>query len=377
METGGRIDLGIGQPDLRLLPLAELQAAADHRFRLGDPWFLQYGPGRGSLPFLEKLAGFLTEGYGIEVNPERLLINGGASHGLDLILSRYTREGDTVFVEDPTYFHALKIFQARHLQVVGIPMDGDGLSVSALEEALQHHQPKLLYTIPVHHNPTGRTLPVERRQRLIELAQDRDFLVVADEVYQLLTYEGSVPPPLQILDPDRVVSLSSFSKVLAPGFRLGWCDARPDRIAELERCGVLRSGGGVSPVVAAQVESALELGVLSEYLERLRRVYRSRARTLFSALKAELHPSIRFQSARGGFFIWIELPTPTDTLVLRDQARAAGSGFLPGALASVDGQTDRWARVSFTYFDEDELVEAVRRLAPVLNGCTVSGRAPL
>lgn len=369
LDAGDRIDLAIGQPDLRLLPLGELRRAAEHRLsRTGETDILQYGPGQGSAPFRELLAGFLTEGYGTAVRPDRLFTTNGASHGLDLILSRFTREGDVVFVEEPTYFHALKIIRARHVKIVPIPVDDQGLDVDALEARLQDVTPKLLYTIPVHHNPKGVTLPDARREKLVGLAKKHDFLIAADEVYQLLTYEGTVPPPLQTFDEDRVLSMSSFSKILAPGLRFGWIDAAPERLDALAECGVLRSGGGASPFTAAILESAIELGILDRYLTGLKQTYHRRARALVDALQTHLDPTrMRFVEPTGGFFVWIEMPEGTDTARLAEQARAAKAGFLPGPIASVEGGLARCLRLCFTYFDEAELRQAVERIAPILH----------
>lgn len=368
LEAGDRIDLAIGQPDMRLLPLDELRRSAEDRLsRIGETEILQYGPAEGSAPFRALLARFLTEGYGVSVLPERLFTTNGASHGLDLILSRFTREGDVVFVEEPTYFHALKIIRSRRLEIVPVPVDDQGIDVQALEARLQEVTPKLLYTIPVHHNPKGVTLPADRREKLVALAKKHDFLIAADEVYQLLTYEGTVPRPLGTFDEERVLSISSFSKILAPGLRFGWIDGAPHLLDALGDCGVLESGGGASPLTAAILESAMELGLLDRYLTGLKATYRRRARALIDALRAHLDPRIRFVEPTGGFFVWLELPRGADSAALVEKARAAKAGFLPGSIASVDGDQASCLRLCFTYFDEQELRTAIERIAPILH----------
>jgi DNA-binding transcriptional MocR family regulator len=311
----------------------------------------------------EKLARFLG-GHGMPIDPARLFITCGASHGLDLILSRYTREGDTVLVEEPTYFHALKILRARHVRILPVPMDEHGLDVEAMEALLVRERPKLLYTIPIHHNPTSATLSPERRSKLIELAHRHDFLIAADEVYQLLTYEGAPPPPLSSWDRERVLSLGSFSKILAPGVRLGWIEAAPAHLTELARCGVLQSGGGASPFAAAIVESTIETGILDEYLERIRDEYRRRSHTMIRMLE-EILPALSFERPRGGFFVWLRLDRDAEALL--PQAHAEGVGFLPGPRSSIGGGLRDRARLCFTYYDTAEIESAIRRFAKALN----------
>ncbi len=367
VRAEGRLDLGIGQPDLRLLPLDELRSAAGHRLAIRETDLLQYGPERGSEPMRRLLAGFLADGYGLPIDPERLFITGGASHGLDLILSRFTREGDTILVEEPTYFLARRILDGRRLRVLPVPTDARGLDTRALAAVLEHERPKLIYTIPIHHNPTGVTLIRERRAELVALARAHDFLIVADEVYQLLTYEGPPPPPMQTLDRTHVLSLGSFSKILAPGLRLGWIDADPAHIDALSGCGVLRSGGGASPFTAAIVESALETGLLADYLARVREVYRRRCHTLITAIEAELPRSVTFERPTGGFFVWLQLPEGSDATALLQRAHAEKVGFLPGARCSAQGGLRDRVRLCFTYFDEVEIPSAIRRLAKIMN----------
>ena len=179
---------------------------------------MNYGYEQGDGHFRQVLAAFLHEAYGFEVSPAALMVTGGASQALDLICTHCARPGDTVFVEEPTYFLALRIFADRHLQVVGVPTDESGLRLDALEALLAEHQPAFLYTVPTFQNPSGFTLPAERRRQLLRLAEAHDFVVVADEVYHLLNYTEKPPLPLRRAE---VVS-ASFPLALSPRF---W---RPD-----------------------------------------------------------------------------------------------------------------------------------------------------
>ena len=224
-----RIDLSIGQPGTSLLPLAALAQAAQHCLTQNNPYILAYGAEQGNAYFHDALAGFLSEQYNFKVDPDHLFTTAGISQGLDFICSLFTRPGDTIFVEKPTYSLALGIFADHGLNVVGLPMDENGLIIEALEEELAHQTPVFLYTIPTFHNPTGRNLSAARREKLVQLSQEHNFLIVADEVYQLLAYTGAPPSPMaKYTEAATVISLGSFSKILAPGLRLGWIQTHPE-----------------------------------------------------------------------------------------------------------------------------------------------------
>src|SRR5215510_4796595 len=187
------IDLGLGDPPLSLLPLGLIRDAAQLRLSQQDNSFLQYGVEQGDGNFRFALAEFLSKGYGFEVSPENLFVTNGISKALDLICTLFTKAGDTIFVEEPTYFLALRIFADHHLNVVSIDTDENGLVLESLEEKLTEFHPKFLYLIPTFQNPTGTTLPQERRDRLVQLAQEYNFIIAADEVYHLLGYAQKPP----------------------------------------------------------------------------------------------------------------------------------------------------------------------------------------
>ncbi|HZD10754.1 MAG TPA: PLP-dependent aminotransferase family protein, partial [Candidatus Binatia bacterium] len=206
------IDLGIGQPGFDLLPLDLIRDAAERRLSQGDRAFLNYGYEQGDGRFRQLLAQFLQRHTASEVLPENLMITCGASQGLDMICTHFARSGDTIFVEEPSYFLALRIFADRGLNVVGVPTDAQGLRLDALQELLARQQPAFLYTVPTFQNPSGVTLPAVRRSELLRLAQEHNFFVVADEVYQLLDYSASPPPPMAHFGgEERLLSLGSFS----------------------------------------------------------------------------------------------------------------------------------------------------------------------
>ncbi|MDH3829322.1 MAG: PLP-dependent aminotransferase family protein, partial [Desulfobacterales bacterium] len=316
----GWIDFGIGQPHVDILPLEQLAEAATHRFEQGDRNILQYGMQQGSANFRNSLARFLSAQYEAAVDPDHLFITAGISQALDQICALHTRPGDTVFVEEPSYFLALRIFADHGLKVISTPIDENGLILGALEEKLVKHKPVFIYTIPVFHNPAGVTLSTNRREKLVRLAEKHGFLIVADEVYQMLAYTAAPPPPMTYFDNSaRVLSLGSFSKILAPGLRLGWMQAKPSLLEPFIASGYLESGGGLNPFVSGIVNSMIELGLQKDYLNFLKKTYRRRMVILSEALRQQI-PALRFTDPHGGYFIWSFLPEGTDTETLLAEA---------------------------------------------------------
>jgi len=361
------IDLAIGHPGPDLLPLELLREAAAHRLGQGDRSFLQYGYERGDHRFRTQLARFLSHHYASEVSPDELFVSGGASQALDLICSLFTRPGDLVFVEEPSYFLALRIFADHGLRAEGLPTDPHGLVPEALRDRLRERRPVLLYTVPTHQNPTGVTLPEARREQVLALCREHGVLLVADEVYHLLTYSGAPPRPLGAFAAQGdVLSLGSFSKILAPGLRLGWIQGAPDLLRRLATCGFLDSGGGLAPFTSAVVRSLLELGTQEAHLERLRSIYGARAQAMAAGLESSLGDAASSMTPAGGFFFWVRLAGTADTEKLLSRARAGGVTFVPGSRFSTRGAQGECLRLSFSYYDEEHIAQGVARLAAVL-----------
>ncbi|MDA0660575.1 MAG: PLP-dependent aminotransferase family protein [Planctomycetota bacterium] len=359
------IDLGIGRPNTRDLPLEELRTASIHVFAREDANILQYGPEAGDQLVRTSLANFLTAQYGTTIAPMHLTMTYGASHALDLILSRYTRPGDTILVEDPTYFFALKIFRGRDLNILPVRMDDHGVDLTDLRLQLHLHSPRLLYTIPTLHNPTGIQLAAERRQSMLELTGQYNCLIVADEVYQLLSDSHSAPP-LRSYDAVHVLSVSSFSKILAPGIRLGWIEASEQHQIELLKCGVLHSGGAASPFVSSIVHEMITSGVQRKVLDRLRSFYQRRVDWAAEILRDHLPEEVTFYHPQGGFFLWLQGPEHLDCEQLRPDAVAVGVDYRPGTLFSCRNGFRNCLRICCTYYSENETETAMKILCRLL-----------
>jgi DNA-binding transcriptional MocR family regulator len=371
------IDFGAGHPGDDLLPRTIMQAAAALRLNQPDPALLQYGLEQGDGYFRHALAAFLGQRYAAPVNMEHLFVTSGASQALDLICTLYTQPGDVIFVEEPTYFLALRIFADHRLTVVPVATDAHGLQIDALEAALQRQRPALLYTIPTHQNPSGVSLTLDRRRRLVELSKLYGFLIVADEVYHLLGYADAPPPPLAAFaDDGTVLGLGSFSKILAPGLRLGWVQGAPKHMARLAIAGLLDSGGGLNPFTSALVRVVIEQGWQDQHLDRLHAIYRQRIAVLHAALQEELGDVVAYSVPTGGYFFWLKLPATLDGEMLLERAAAHKVSFRPGVRFSGWSGLRNFIRLSFAFYEEDQLVEGVRRLKAAIEEALRLGWSP-
>jgi len=363
----GVINLGIGQPSDDLLPVNLLKTASDDFLKVAQPWELNYGEKQGDIRFRESLAGFLSKSYGTHAVPESLLLTCGNSQALDFICERFTRPGDTVFVEEPTYFLAFQIFRDHGLQIVPLPMDRDGLVIEALEDALKITKPRLLYTIPSFSNPGGQTLSAERRERLVDLSREHDFMIAADEVYQMLPYFAEVPPALgTMIDRGNVLSMGTFSKIMAPGLRLGWLQA-PEHLMEIALdSGWVNSGGSVNHFTSHIVRHAIDMGLQESFIDTLQDEYRGRVEAMHQSLREHLLEHARWQRPNGGYFFWLELKEGVDTKELRKNAFDYGIGFQPGEVFSSTGDFRNYLRLSFAHYNQEEIHQAIPRLAKLL-----------
>ena len=361
------INLGLGNPQLVLLPMELMEQAAQRCFARGEKDFLQYGYEQGHGAFRQALAEFLTAGYGYSIGPEDVFTTNGVSSALSLACLLFTQPGDVVFVEEPTYFLALRVFQDHHLRVISIPVDEDGLVIEALEEQLAAVHPTLLYTIPNFQNPSGVTLSAPRRQRLAELSREHDFLVVADEVYYLLGYGDPPPPPMAAYIPvGRILSLGSFSKILAPGLWLGWQMSDHETMRRIAQCGMLDSGGGMNPFTSAIVREVIEPGLLQQNIEALKAAFRQRIASMDAALQRHL-PQLTYRRPQGGYFFWVRFPGGMDAKEFLPRARQHQVGFQPGIrFSSQDGLRD-YGRLCFAQYSEADVEEGLRRLRGALD----------
>jgi 2-aminoadipate transaminase len=341
MET---ISLARGIPAPECIPVEELADCARAAIERDGTTVLSYGPVGGYQPLRE----WIAERHGVE--PARVLVTNGSLQGIAFLADRFA--GRRVLVEAPTYDRPLKLLAARGVDVTAVAMDDQGLDPDALEAALgAGPQPAFLYTIPTFQNPSGRTLSTERRHRLVELAREHDLLVLEDDPYGLVRFEGEPPPTLFELDGgEHVIYSSSFSKTIAPGVRVGYFVLPQALDDELEALAVSTY---ITPVLIGQatVFEFLRRGNLEPNLERVRDLLRARRDAMLEALEGEL-PSAAWSRPQGGYFIWLELP--------REAVDVPGVSFVKG---TDFGGAPNTARLAFSYVSPEQIREGIRRLA--------------
>ena len=362
----GVIDLGWGHPSSRLHPTEAIRIASERLLASDDSTPLQYGATQGFGPFLESLSGFLSSqpAYGIPVDPRHLFLTAGASQGLDLACTLYAPAGSTVVVEEPTYFVIEKIFRERNLNVIGVPTDSEGMVVSKLESLLLDGlKPSLLYTIPTYQNPTGICLSNDRRHQLISLANEFDFHILADEVYQLIYFDQLPPKSLLAFDEgNRVISFGSFSKILAPGLRTGWIHSAPEIGKKFSDAALTFSGGGFNHYSSALIREVIDLGLLDSHVSILREEYSIRSNAMHQALKLYFGNEIEYTHPSGGYYFWLTFPKGFDANLLLPLAERIGVSYRPGNAFSESGSFPRQIRLAYTLFEVEELEEGISRL---------------
>ena len=346
------ISFARGVPAPECIPVDELADCARAAVERGGAAVLSYGSAAGYRPLRE----WIGERHGVD--PNRVLVTNGSLQGLVFLAERFA--GRRVLVEAPTYDRPLKILAARGIETTALALDEEGLDLDALEqEVATGEKPAFLYTIPTFQNPSGRTLSTERRLRLVRLAREHELLVVEDDPYGLVRFEGEPPPTLFELDGGkRIVYSSSFSKTVAPGLRVGYFVLPEGLEQEVETLAVSTY---ITPVLLGQatVFEFLRRGGLEPNLERVRALLRARRDAMLEALEQQL-PEAHWSRPEGGYFIWLELDADADAAALLDRAAAAGVAFVPG----VDfGGASNSARLAFSFVSVDEIGEGVGRLA--------------
>ena len=371
------IRLNKGHPTPRLLPVDEIRAAIGGLPDETAVAMLKYPlGGGGDLAFRAALARFLGRRYGFPVAVEELVATSGISLSLAMVCQLFAATGELVVCSDPTYFLARDIFASARLKVHGIAIDRHGLRVDLLEAQLRAGlRPTLLYCIPSFHNPTGVNLAPARAERLVELAESHDFLVVADEPYTLLHFDAAPPPCMMSFDRGRgrVLSLGTFTKILAPGLRAGWVHGAPALIERFLGHGALVSGGALSPVAYAAIHRLLDNGFLDRNVDRLRAVYGERAQVLTRALREEIADT-RFYEPRGGYFFWLRLGDRYDGSRLAEAARARGVEITPGSRCAIDRDLGQYVRLCFALYESDQLRRGVTRLAEAVRAVAHQSR---
>jgi 2-aminoadipate transaminase len=373
-QASDMVSFAPGYPDPALFPWDELRDISDRLLRGHHADTLQYGPTRGHAPLLESLLG-VVDARGIKAQRENLIITSGSQQGIDLIARVFVSPGDVILVELPTFTGAIAAFKNAGANVVGVKLDDDGISLDDLDAVWEREHRagrsvKLLYVIPNFQNPTGSLLALRKRPLLLEWAERRDVLIVEDDPYGSLYFEdvatSAETRPLAADDANgRVLYLSTVSKTLAPGFRVGWMVAAP---ALIDRFDVAKQSTDLSSGVLDQhiVYEAIQRGVIDRIAPALRRAYRQKRDVIAGAIRAHLGDRLSWLPPKGGFFVWATLPEGRTDVEVLAHALAHGVVFVIGSAFFVDGSGHETIRLSFSAPSAERIEEGMRRLAAVL-----------
>jgi 2-aminoadipate transaminase len=348
--------------------LPDLTAEAERALTVFRAETLQYAP-RPGLPELRARIVEQMAADGIAATRDQVLVTNGAKHAIDLICRVLLDEGDAIVVTRPTYFTAIPIFRSFGVRFIEVGQDRHGLDVDELAAQLKDRereglkQPKFIYNVPDFHNPTGVTMSLERRLALIQLASERGIHIVEDSPYRKVRFEGKSIPSLKALDAgDTVFYVGTFSKLMAPGLRVGWTIASADMIARMIQ---LKSDGGSCPLTQRIITEFLAGGRLPAHIERVQRTYRENRDAMVAAFQREL-PEATFEVPEGGYYVWLTLSGDVDGDLLARSAIDCGVTVLPGSkfFASADvPHPKNHLRVAYSHATTEEIDDGIRRLA--------------
>jgi 2-aminoadipate transaminase len=373
-EQPGMISFGGGLPAPEVFPLKAFEEACTRVLREQGPMALQYSATEGYRPLREMIARHTCR-YGVTVTADNILITSGSQQALDLIGKVFINQGDHILVESPTYLAALQAWNAYQAQYTSVPIDDDGMKPEALEGALRGG-PKFIYALPNFQNPTGVTLSLERRRTLVRLADHYGVPIIEDDPYGQLRYEGEHLPSIVAVDSEyrsgsgkpysgNVMYMSTFSKTLAPGLRLGWLTGP---VSVIERLVQAKQGTDLhtstfNQVVAYEVAHG---GFLDEHVKLIRRVYHERRDAMLAAMTEFFPEGVTWTHPKGGLFLWVRFPEGLDAVdVLRESVKE-GVAFLAGAPFFPDRSNANTARFNFSNADPQKIRDGVCRIGTVL-----------
>ncbi|MFI5116497.1 MAG: PLP-dependent aminotransferase family protein [Terriglobales bacterium] len=361
-----------GLPAPEIFPVERFREACQQVLTTNPSIALQYGPTEGYRPLRELIVAHMAR-YGILATVDNILITSGSQQALDLIAKLLINRGDRILVESPTYLGALQAFDLMGAEYVTVPIDDDGLQTAEMDRALRSG-PKFMYILPNFQNPGGTTLSRSRRDELVLLSDKYGIPIIEDDPYGQLRYEGEHIPPLVVLDRTNllrdngyllgnVIYLSTFSKVLAPGLRLGWIVAPPDvitHLVQLKQSTDLHTSS-FTQMVAYEVARD---GFMEEHVKLIRRVYKERRDAMLEALHDYFPPEVSWTHPHGGLFLWVTLPPGIDTMKLLDTALRQDVAFVPGEPFFPSGQeTGSHMRLNFSNARPEQIREGIRRLS--------------
>lgn len=355
-----------GMPAPELFPVAEVARAHADVFAHEGPESLQYSTTEGWRPLREWISARMIR-KGIDAPVERVLMTSGSQQGIDLAARIFLEPGDKVIVENPCYLAALQTFSGYEASFIGVDSDDEGMNIDQVAEALSTSSPKLIYIVSDFHNPKGTSLSVERRHQLIELSRQHQVPILEDDPYGELRYRGAALPSLASLDRDGlVIYLSTFSKTISPGMRLGWA------VASTEIIQAMVIAKQASDLHTSTVEQRAAARMLADFdydghVAGLCREYGARREAMLDAIETYFPAECRSTRPEGGLFVWVELPASISAEALFEEAIADGVAFVPGASFFATEPKENFIRLNFSNRPPDMIREGVKRIGRILN----------
>ena len=348
-----------GNPATDALPIEDFRICADTIFKEQGKVLFQYGHYSGYGPLRQWIADWFDVDY------EQVLMGNSSMEFLSFCTSLFVAKGDSVFLENPSYDRAITAMKRAGAEVVGIPLEADGIDLEAFEAALLNNVPKLFYIVPEFQNPAGVTTSVEKRKRIAELAREYGFLIVEDAPYRFLRYQGDPPPAFLELVPEKTLHISSFSKIMSPGVRVGFLIGPKDVMPKLHKWS---EDTYIHPALVTEgiVYEYCRRGLLEPNIESLKSLYAPRMACMLQMLDKHL-PGVDFIRPEGGFFLSLNLPDTVDGRALQENAAAHGIVLSDGSGFFTDGKGDNFVRLPFCGITPEEIEEGVRRLAKAID----------
>lgn len=355
---------GVPNPDY--FPLEKIKEAAIKVLSEEGRSALQYSTTEGYLPLRTFIANRYKATRGLDFHPDEILITNGSQQGLDLIGKVFLDKGDKVMLERPSYLGAIQSFSSYQPEFYNADLLEDGIDMEQAETILWENKIKLFYTVPDFQNPTGISYSEEKRKELSELFRYHETIVVEDNPYTEIRFEGKSRNSFKHYIPHQTILLGSFSKVVSPGMRIGWIACKKDI---MNRIVIAKQAADLHSNFLAQkiIYSFLENNNLDDHLETIRQGYKKQRDCMIKLVRENLSPSIRYTFPEGGMFLWLTLPTGCDTFALLEKALEQGVAFVPGGTFYQDGKGLNTIRLSFSNYHEAEMSTGIRKLAKILN----------
>jgi 2-aminoadipate transaminase len=368
-EDPSIISFGGGMPSPKAFPINIVKKIVKKVLEEHGPQALQYGPTEGITPLRQELIKRMEKTRSIKCNLDQIIITTGSQQVLDLTSKILINTGDYIVVESPTYVGALTAFNSYQPNYISIKMDKNGMKTDDLEEKIKENKDKpikFIYVIPTFQNPTGVSLSLERRKHLLEIAETYDIPILEDEAYSELAYSGEPIPPIKSMDKNgKVIYTHTLSKVLSPGFRLGWVVGNEEFIRKFA---ISKQGADLCTNMLVQfiAEEYIETGFIDKQIPKIRRMYKRKRNIMLEALEKHFPEGSTWTKPKGGMFIWVTLPEKIDTKEMFLDAIKVKVAYVNGSAFCVDGSGKNCMRLNFSNTDDDKIEEGIKRLAKII-----------